>query len=202
MSMVDSTDAVLIEGTLKGDQGAFAELVRRYQAAVWGTVHRTLGNSSENEDAVQEVFLRAYSALHKFDLKLPFGPWILRIATNYCIDQLRRRKGRKTQLWSELSEFDQERLLKDLSNEGDWGTSNMEGTDGYARVAQVLLDGLNPKYRAAFVLREVEDRPYEEVAAMLGTSEVAARVRVSRARVELQKKFRAYLSGHKGKERT
>ena len=201
MSMVDSADAVLIEGTLKGDQGAFAELVRRYQAAVWGTVHRILGNSSENEDAVQEVFLRAYSALHKFDLKLPFGPWVLRIATNYCIDQLRRRRGRKTQLWSELSEFDQERLLKDLSNEGDWESSSMEGTDGYARIAQALLDGLNPKYRAAFVLREVEDRPYEEVAAMLGTSEVAARVRVSRARVELQKKFRAYLSSHKRKER-
>jgi RNA polymerase sigma-70 factor (ECF subfamily) len=202
MSMVDSADAVLIEDTLKGDQGAFAELVRRYQAAVWGTVHRILGNSSENEDAVQEVFLRAFSALHKFDLKLPFGPWVLRIATNYCIDQLRRRKGRKTQLWSELSEFDQERLLKDLSNEGDWGSSSMDGTDGYARVAQALLDGLNPKYRAAFVLREVEDRSYEEVAAMLGTSEVAARVRVSRARVELQKKFRAYLSGHQRKERT
>ena len=143
--MVDSADAVLIESTLKGDQGAFAELVRRYQAAVWGTVHRVLGNSSENEDAVQEVFLRAFSALHKFDLNLPFGPWVLRIATNYCIDQLRRRKGRKTHLWSKLSEFDQERLLEDLSNEGDWGASGMEGTDGYARVAQALLDGLNPK---------------------------------------------------------
>ncbi len=202
MSMVDSADSDLIESTLKGDQGAFAELVRRYQAAVWGTVHRILGNSSENEDAVQEVFLRAFNALRKFDLKLPFGPWVLRIATNHCIDQLRRRKGRKTQLWSELSEFDQERLLKDLSNEGDWGASSMEGSDKYAQVAQHLLEGLNPKYKAAFVLREVEDRPYEEVAAMLGTSEVAARVRVSRARVELQKKFRAYLSGNKRKERT
>jgi len=199
--MVESADSALIESTLKGDQGAFSELVRRYQAAVWGTVHRILGNSSENEDAVQEVFLRAFTALHKFDLKLPFGPWVLRITTNFCIDQLRRRRGRKTQLWSELNEFDQERLLKDLSTEGDWGSPSMEGTEGYARVAQVLLDGLNPKYRAAFVLREVEERPYDEVAEMLGTSEVAARVRVSRARVELQKKFRAYLSGQKRKER-
>ena len=199
--MVDSADSALIESTLKGDEWAFAELVRRYQAAVWGTVHRILGNSSENEDAVQEVFLRAFTALHKFDLKLPFGPWVLRIATNYCIDQLRRKRSRKTQLWSELNEYDQERLLKDLSQDGDWESSSMEGTEGYARVAQALLDGLNPKYRAAFVLREVEERDYEEVAELLGTSEVAARVRVSRARVELQKKFRAYLSGQKGKER-
>ena len=199
--MIDSADSSLIENTLKGDQGAFAELVRRYQAAVWGTVHRILGNSSENEDAVQEVFLRAFTALHKFDLKYPFGPWILRIATNYCIDQLRRKKSRKVQLWSELTEYDQERLLNNISRDNDLESVGMEGSEGYARIAQVLLDGLNPKYRAAFVLREVEERNYDEVAQLLGTSEVAARVRVSRARAELEKKFRAYLSGLKRKER-
>jgi RNA polymerase sigma-70 factor, ECF subfamily len=201
MSMMDSTDASLIESTLKGDQGAFAELVRRYQAAVWGTVHRILGNSSENEDVVQEVFLRAFTALHRFDLKYPFGPWVLRIAANYCIDQLRRRKGRKVQLWSELTEFDQQRLMNDLSRDSDLETASIEGTEGYVRVAQALLEGLNPKYRAAFILREVEEKNYDEVAQALGTSEVAARVRVSRARAELQKKFRAYLSGLKRMER-
>jgi RNA polymerase sigma-70 factor (ECF subfamily) len=201
MSMVDSADSALIESTLKGDEWAFAELVRRYQAAVWGTVHRILGNSSDNEDAVQEVFLRAFSALKKFDLNYPFGPWILRIATNYCIDQLRRKKGRKIMLWSELGEYDQQRLLKDLSRENDQRSVNMDGIEGYARVAQALLDGLNPKYKAAFILREVEEKAYDEVAKVLGTSEVAARVRVSRARTELQKKFRAYLSGIEKKER-
>ena len=199
--MIDSADSSLIENTLKGDQGAFAELVRRYQAAVWGTAHRILGNSSENEDVVQEVFLRAFTALHKFDLKYPFGPWILRIATNYCIDQLRRKKSRKVQLWSELTEYDQERLLNNISRDNDLESGSMEGNEGYARIAQVLLDGLNPKYRAAFVLREVEERNYDEVAQLLGTSEVTARVRVSRARAELEKKFRAYLSGLKRKER-
>jgi len=201
MSMKDSADAALIENTLKGDQGSFAELVRRYQAAVWGTVHRVLGNSSENEDAVQEVFLRAFTALRKFDLKYPFGPWILRIATNYCIDQLRRRKSRRIQLFSELSEFDQERILNNISRENELESGGMESSEGYARIAQVLLDGLNPKYRAAFVLREVEEKNYDEVAQALGTSEVAARVRVSRARAELEKKFRAYLSGLQRKER-
>jgi RNA polymerase sigma-70 factor, ECF subfamily len=200
--MTNSSDASLIENTLKGDERSFAELVRRYQAAVWGTAYRILGKSNENEDAVQEVFLRAYTALHKFDLKYPFGPWILRIATNYCIDQLRRRRGRKIQLWSELTEFDQRRLLNNLSRDNDLEPISMEGGEGYTRAAKALLDGLNPKYRAAFVLREVEDKNYDEVAQALGTSEVAARVRVSRARAELQKKFRAYLSGLKKKERT
>lgn len=205
MSMDDSADSALIERTLKGDERAFSELVRRYQSAVWGTVYRVLGNSTEIEDAVQEVFLRAYTALCRFDLKHPFSPWVLRIATNYCIDQLRRKKGRRIQLWSELREFDQQRLLNDLSRSVDPANSKIGGTEkneAYAKVARLLLDGLNAKYRMAFVLREIEERSYEEVAALLGTSEVAARVRVSRARVELQKKFRAYLSGQGRKERT
>ena len=199
MSIMDSADSILIESTLNGDEGAFAELVRRYQSAVWAVVHRTLGNSRDNEDAVQEVFLRAFTALNNFDLKYPFGPWIMRIATNYCIDQLRRKKGRKTQLWSELREHDQERLLADLSQDSNYESGVAEGTADYVKVAQALLEGLNPKYRVAFILREVDEKPYEDVARCLGTSEVAARVRVSRARAELQRKFRAYLSGIKGR---
>jgi RNA polymerase sigma-70 factor (ECF subfamily) len=201
MSMVDLADSELIERTLKGDEGAFAELVRRYQGAVWGTVHRILGNSSENEDAVQEAFLRAYAALRKFDLQYPFGPWILRIATNYCIDQFRRKKGRRIQLWSEMRENDQQRLLNNLSKDGNLESAGLEYTEAYTKIAKTLLNGLNPKYRAAFILREVEDREYGEVAKILGTSEVAARVRVSRARSELQKKFHAYLSSFQRKER-
>ncbi len=194
--MMDPSDSELIERTLKGDEGAFAELVRRYQSAVWGTVHRVLGYSSENEDAVQEVFLRAYAALRRFDHRYPFGPWVTRIATNYCIDQLRRKRSRKVQLWSELREHEQERLLRDLSMErgSAEGASGTGDPEGYVRVARALLDGLNPKNRAAFILREVDDKDYSEVAAALGTSEVTARVRVSRARAELQRKFRAYLS--------
>jgi RNA polymerase sigma-70 factor, ECF subfamily len=201
MSMDSSADVVLIESTLKGDEGAFAELVRRYQAAVWSSVRKILGNSSDNEDAVQEVFIRAYTALKKFDLRYPFGPWVQRIATNYCIDQLRRRKGRKMQLWSELSEFDQQRLMDDLSRDSSADFGLAEATESYVKVAYALLEGLSPKYRTAFVLREVEEKSYSEVARDMGTSEIAARVRVSRARNELQKKFRAYLAGLKGKER-
>lgn len=191
---MDSTDATLIERTLKGDEQAFAELVRRYQAAVYGTVYRLLGNSSEKEDAVQETFLRAFTALRTFDPRYPFGPWILRIATNYCIDQLRKRKGGRLLLWSELGELEQERLLRDFTQDGGIESSKTTDSESYAKVVQSLLNGLNPKYKAAFVLREVEEREYGEVAEILGTTEITARVRVSRARSELQKKFNAWSS--------
>ncbi|HYK87768.1 MAG TPA: RNA polymerase sigma factor [Acidobacteriota bacterium] len=192
IDMAEPADAALIENTLKGDESAFAELIRRYQAAVWGTVHRILGSSSEGEDAVQEIFLRVFSSLRRFDLKYPFGPWILRIATNYCIDLLRRRKARKYKLWTDLSEGEQQKLMNEMSVDGDFDSRSPET---YERVARELLNELKPKYRTAFVLREVEGRDYREVASALGTSELAARVRVSRARSEIQKKFRAFLGG-------
>jgi len=200
MDMADSADAALIAQTLDGNELAFAELVRRYQAAVWGTVHRILGRSTEDEDAVQEVFLRAFSSLRRFDPKYPFGPWVLRIATNHCIDLLRRRKARRYKLWTELSEGEQQHLLNDMSVDGDFGSVVSRSPETYEKVAQALLDELKPKYRTAFILREVEGRDYREVADALGTSELAARVRVSRARAEIQKKFRAYLAGAKVKD--
>ncbi len=197
VDMADSADATLIEETLKGNESAFAELVRRYQAAVWGTVHRILGRSSEDEDAVQEVFLRAFTSLRRFDPKYPFGPWILRIAANYCIDLLRRRKARRYKLWTELQESEQQRLLNDMSVEGNFDSIVSGSPETHEKVAQALLDELKPKYRTAFVLRDVEGREYSEVARALGTTELAARVRVSRARAEIQKRFRAYLGGAK-----
>jgi len=194
MDSMDLTDAALVERTLKGDEQAFAELVRRYQAAVWGTVHRLLGNSSEKEDAVQETFLKAFNALGKFNTQYPFGPWILRIAVNYCIDQLRKQKNKKFRLWSELRDTEQERLLRDFTRNGGVGLSGTVDPEDCVKAAQSLLDGLKPKYKAAFVLREVEEKTYSEVAGILGTTEIAARVRVSRARADLQKKFNAWLA--------
>ena len=192
--MVDAPDATLISSTLAGDEGAFAELVRRYQSAVWGTVHRILGRTNDCEDAVQEIFLRAFTSLRRFDARYPFGPWVLRIASNYCIDQLRRKKSRKMQLWSELREADQERLLKDLSHDGVDAAMTSLNADNHEKIARAMLDGLRPKLKAAFVLREVDGKDYNEVAKVLGTSELTARVRVSRARAEIQKRYKRCLA--------
>jgi len=196
--MSDSAGPVLIEAAIKGDEPAFAELVRRYQAAVWGAVYRTLGNSSEGEDAVQEIFLRVLVSLPRFDRQLPFGPWILRIASNYCIDQLRRRKTRKYRLWSDLTEAEAERIANKMVHKPDVGSTTVEDPAAYLEVARSLLDQLKPKRRMAFVLREIEGRSYAAVAKILGVPEVTARVRVWRARADLHQEFCRYLAKQRG----
>ncbi len=194
-------DAVLVERTLAGDELAFAELVRRHQGAVSRTVRRTLGTSLEHEDAVQEAFIRAFNALDKFDRARPFEPWIVRIAANYCIDQLRRLRTRRYRLWTDLEEREQEKMLNRMARSADFESMLQQDPVQYERIAMSLLEELKPKDRTAFVLREVEGRHYSEVAGALRTSELGARIRVSRARKQVQKKFQDYLQRLEGKRR-
>jgi len=187
--MIDSDDSTLIGLAQNRDESAFAELVRRYQTAVRGRVCRILGRSPENEDVVQEIFLRTLTSLRRVNRDQPFGPWIMRITTNYCIDQLRRRKTRKDKLWSDLSDAEEARASARLVSEDFRPDSPEEEPEKYERIAHALLDQLKPRRRTAFILRELENKSYREVAENLGIRELTARVLVSRARADLHRSF-------------
>ncbi len=185
--MSDSIDKVLVENTLHGDEHAFAELVLRYRAAIWRTVRRRLVDHFDSEDAMQEVFLRAYTSLHRFDPNRPFDRWILRIATNYCIDALRRRRARQPWLFVEYKESASEQACSQETAPFSLTASECR------RAARRLLGAVKPRNRNAFVLRELEGMEYSEVAKALRISPLAARVRVSRARKEMHSMLPQFL---------
>ena len=81
-----------VEDTLNGNQDAFAELVNTYQNAVYNLCYRMLGERTESEDATQEAFLRAYLNMDRYDPARSFKTWVLSIASNHCIDRLRKRR--------------------------------------------------------------------------------------------------------------
>src|ERR1044071_6952458 len=85
-------EADLISQARQGDQDAFRQLVERYQGAVHNLAYRMLGDADEADDAAQEIFVRIYRQLGRYDPERKFSTWTLAIATNYCIDQLRRRR--------------------------------------------------------------------------------------------------------------
>jgi RNA polymerase sigma-70 factor, ECF subfamily len=192
-AMRDSADWTLVQASIDGDRNAFAELIERYRPAVFRIVFRTLGNTADSEDAVQEVFMRTMTSLSRYDRKYPFAPWILKIATNYCIDQIRRRKARKYKLWCDLSEAEERKAILNMSSQPHAEHTTPADQHGYLEVAQSLLNRLKPRRRIAFVLRELEGREYGEVAAILGIPETTARVRVWRARNDLNREFRKHI---------
>jgi len=179
-----STDPVILEwvnAALDGDQDAFAELVYTYQDAVYNLCYRMLGERTEAEDSVQEAFLRAYLNLKRYDPTRSFKTWVLTIASNHCIDRLRRRRIH----WLSIEEPLPNLTLSAEEPEPE----DMSILRERSKAVQDLLHQLNPEYRAAVVLRYWYDYSYTEIADILDTTESAIKSRLFRARQILADKI-------------
>jgi RNA polymerase sigma-70 factor (ECF subfamily) len=169
-------EPVLVQRALAGEQRAFADLVERYTGAVFNMAYRMLNNAQDAEDAVQEIFLRAYRRLDTYDVDRKFVTWLLTIASNYCIDRLRRRR------------FD----WLTLDDVAFWLPSTRIGPERNAllneqRLAvQRALQSLPEQYRSITVLRYWQDLSYLEIAEVTGLTESAVKTRLHRARKMLE----------------
>lgn len=174
---VQTDEATLIREAHAGDQEAFRHIVERYQGAVYNLAYRMLGDAEEAEDAAQEIFVRIYRQLGRYDPARKFSTWTLAIATNYCIDQLRRRRMQ----------------LVPLENIIPWARAREAGPEGEALSresrdeVQRLLKELPEKYRAPLVLRYWEDLSCAEIAEILGVPEGTVKTQIHRARKQLGK---------------
>jgi RNA polymerase sigma-70 factor (ECF subfamily) len=167
---------------MRGDQGAFGDLVRAYQSAVYNLCYRMLGERGEAEDAAQEAFLRAYAHLDRYDGDRSFRTWVLSIASNHCIDRLRKRRL----TWLSLDEsLPPHPALASDAEEPEDAVIHTERN----QAIQAMLAELTPEYRAAVVLRYWYDMSYTEIAEMLMTTESAIKSRLFRARQVLADKM-------------
>lgn len=183
--MSDPTILDWVQAALQGNQDAFAEIVYAYQDAVYNLCYRMLGERVEAEDAAQEAFLRAYLNLARYDASRSFKTWLLSIASNYCIDRLRRRRLQ----WMSL---DDEPTSDSLALSSDEPEPEMAAlTKERSAAIQALLDELPPDYRASVVLRYWYDYSYAEIAEMTETTESAVKSRLFRARQSLADKLGA-----------
>jgi RNA polymerase sigma-70 factor (ECF subfamily) len=161
-----------IEQTLRGEQAPFGQLMHRYAGAVYNLAYRMLGNAQDAEDASQEIFVRAYTRLASFDRTRRFSTWLLSIASNYCIDRLRRRR------FSWLTLDDVAFSLPSHERGPERSALDHEQRD---RV-QAALRRLPDNYRLVTVLRYWYDMSYEEIAQVTGLTESALKTRLHRAR--------------------
>src|SRR5207302_8488601 len=92
--VMEPTDAVLVQRTLRGETEAYDVMVRRYQRRVYNLIYRMIGNADDAGDLVQETFLRAYGSLSSFRQDASFLTWLYKIASNLCIDRMRSRKSK------------------------------------------------------------------------------------------------------------
>lgn len=172
----DSQQTRWITRTRQGDKTAFDNIVAKYEQSVYNLCYRKLGNVDEAEDAAQEVFLRAYARLESYDDRWQFSTWLFSIASNYCIDRLRRPQPA-------LVSWD---LLKD-----SWpavGRTQPEqallSAETTAEV-QALLKSLSRDDRLVVMLRYWYTLSYQDMAETLGTTVSAIKSKLFRARKAL-----------------
>jgi RNA polymerase sigma-70 factor (ECF subfamily) len=168
---VDEAEPRLIEAAAAGDTDAFTALVRVYQARVVRYLHRFLGDATLAEDIAQDAFLRCYRNLHRYGFQGRFSTWLLSIAHNAAIDEVRKRDRHR-------------RTIAALQHRPEAIPDPMARVELAEALAQ-----LPPKLRAALLLVEVTGLRYREAAVVLGVPEGTVKSRVSYARSRLVEWF-------------
>lgn len=187
-SVQTNDDLNLIENFKKGDSSAFGEIVLKYQDKVYNLCRHMLGNVEDAEDAAQDVFLKAYQALPKFQPDASLFTWLYHIATNTCIDY--KKKPIFESLFGDSGEG--EKLIHDRASDAP-SPEKLYQSKQIDEALQKSLGKLSPKLRAIIILKEIEELSYEEIADTLEISMGTVKSRIARAREELQKlmqKFR------------
>lgn len=182
------TDAEVAARVLAGETALFELIMRRYNRRLFRIARSVLGNDAEAEDAVQEAYVSAYFKLGQFRGPEGFATWLYRIATNAALMRVRSRArtapatdtpqghpGRETSLDNErFPNADPAAALHDLQ---------------MSKLLERAIDALPDTYRAAFVMREVEQMSVADTAACLGIEAATVKTRVHRARTLLQRKL-------------
>jgi RNA polymerase sigma-70 factor (ECF subfamily) len=178
----------LVRLAQSGQEAAFEELIRRHQQRVFGLVNGILRRREDVEDVVQQVFLKVFVSLKRFDMRSAFSTWLYKVTVNECWDYLRKKKVRPLVYETDLSEDQISRL--------DGAASAERPPESPARRAEVhdildqLLEELPERDRELLVLKEVEGFSVQELAEILDVNVNTVKVRLFRTRARLMDVYR------------
>jgi RNA polymerase sigma-70 factor (ECF subfamily) len=173
-------ERALVRRAQKGDKLAFETLVQRHQHRVFAVARGILKRQEDVEDIAQQVFVKAYFSLQRFDQRAAFSTWLYKITVNECWDLLRKRKARPLVYESDFNE-EQSRQYSASEREAGRGPDTSERMAMRQRL-DTMLGQLDKRDRAMLVLKEVEGFSVEEIAATLGLNANTVKVRLFRAR--------------------
>ena len=177
-------DYSLMRAVQNGDMVAFSELVDRYKDRLMNVIGRMLLSRDDAEDVVQETFVRVYQHRQSFNFQHCFSTWIYTIGLNLARNELRKRKKFKFYDITEMK-----------GNEAEFAVE-MKLPNRLPQVLNAAIKELPEKYRTAFILRDIQEQPYEEVAKILSIPLGTVKSRVNRARMMLRDKLKPKMESY------
>lgn len=182
-------DRELVRRAQQEDKEAFEELIRRHQHRVFAVAGGILTRREDVEDIAQQVFVKAYFSLKRFDQRAAFSTWLYKITVNECWDMLRKRKVRPLLYEADLSE-EQARQVASSAEKGKDAPDISDRLEARQRVER-LLEGLDERDRLMLILKEVEGFSIVEIAEVLDSNANTVKVRLFRARRRLVSQAKA-----------
>jgi len=186
MGNMGQDDRTTIQAVLAGDRNAYGSLVIRHSRMLFRLAYRMTGNEADADDVVQEAFLRGFQKLETFEARANFGTWIYRIAVHCALDKLHSRRRELARQVSEENDPEQDAVqVADTAPGPEQLTFSAEiGTLG-----ELAMQALTAMERTAFVLRHMEDRNTDEIAAALNVAPNTAKQTVYRAVQKMRKRL-------------
>lgn len=177
----------LIKKAQKGDADAFEKIISEYQNVVYSVAYRYADNAEDAADMSQEIFLKMFRNINTFQFKSKLSTWIYRVATNTCIDLVKKTKnGRNTYSIDDGYEnSDGETKFNEIaddSSQPDIAVENGEIRD----VINMAISRLSDDYRLVIILRDIQGLSYDEISEIVGCSVGTVKSRISRGRKNLR----------------
>ena len=182
-------DLKTIRRCKRGEEAAFAEILDRYRGAIYNLCYRMTRNSEDARDLGQEVFIKVFSLLDRFDESYAFSSWLFRIATNHCIDHLRRNRLRFLSLEGGQG-ADGEEFEFQIPAKGPGPDTVLERKEAVDRLEEIIAE-LPPHYKAITLLRHDQELSYEEISGILDLPLGTVKARIHRARNMIQQMLSA-----------
>jgi len=185
-------DKRLIEMALQGDEKAFETLLHKYRNLVFSIMVKMVRNHQEAEDLTQEAFMKAFNSLSSFNDEFAFSTWLMKIASNNCIDFLRKRKLRTYSIHEPI-QYKDEKIEIDIPDHEPTPEKQLLQSER-AKMIQSAIDELPERYRYVILLRHKEEKSYEEISEILNLPLGTVKAQIFRAREILNKKLKALIN--------
>jgi RNA polymerase sigma-70 factor (ECF subfamily) len=188
LDLVNLPDADLAALARSGREAAFRELVRRYERPVFSLIFRMVRDRETSEDLAQETFIKVLNHIDRYRPEFKFSSWLFKIANNLTIDHLRKRQLKTVSIDGSphaATAAEVEASTFDVEARGESALDEMQSRELGGAIEKAIAK-LRPEYRACILLRHVEDRSYEEIAATLDLPLGTVKTYIHRARHELR----------------
>lgn len=177
-----------IKKVKKGDQDAFADIVEYHKDKLYQLCYRMLGNREEAQDAAQEAFIRAYVNIHSYDSSKNFSTWLYRIATNLCIDKIRKKKP-DYYLDAEVAGTEGLNMYSQIAADQALPEDELERGELQDLIQSEILK-LPEKYRTVIVLKYIDELSLKEISEILELPIGTVKTRIHRGREALRNRLR------------